>query len=101
MLRVEPSLFPVTLSLMKVAKSPGGQRSTVCLCLRERIPEVHGGAGKGGKTSGGPPDREGELGSAVKIEVLMQLRPPTDSRRLQIDVSYVRVYQLYCSLRRL
>lgn len=37
---------------------------------------MHGGAGKGGKTSGGPPDREGELGSVAKIEVLMQLRPP-------------------------
>ena len=34
----EPSqaFFPLTLSLMKVASSPGGPWSTVCLCLRER-----------------------------------------------------------------
>lgn len=33
--QVKSSLFPVTLSLMKVAKSPGGLKSTVCLSLRE------------------------------------------------------------------
>lgn len=41
---VKSSLFPVTLSLMKVAKSPGGLRSTVCLCLGERSRGTRGEA---------------------------------------------------------
>lgn len=64
---------------MKVAKSPGGLRSTVCLCLREHSRGT--GGRRGGKTLGEPPDRalrqrRGELWSIVKIEVLRQLRPP-------------------------
>lgn len=39
---VKSSLFPVTLSLMKVAKSPGGLKSTVCLCLREHSKGTRG-----------------------------------------------------------
>lgn len=41
---VKSSLFPVTLSLMKVAKSPGGLKSTVCLCLREHSRGTRGEA---------------------------------------------------------
>lgn len=41
---VKSSLFPVTLSLMKVAKSPGGLKSTVCLCLGERSRGTRGEA---------------------------------------------------------
>lgn len=52
---VKSSLFPVTLSLMKVAKSPGGLKSTVCLCLREHSRGT--GGRQGGKTLGEPPDR--------------------------------------------
>lgn len=68
----------VTLSLMKVAKSPGGLKSTVCLCLRE-----HSWGTGGGKVVKlwesrltERWDREGELWSIVNIDVLTQLRPP-------------------------
>lgn len=76
--RVKSSLFPVTLSLMKVAKSPGGLKSTVCLCLREHSRGMGGGKvvklWESRLTERW--DREGELWSIVKIEVLRQLRPP-------------------------
>lgn len=41
---VKSGLFPVTLSLMKVAKSPGGLWCTVCLCLREHSRGTRGEA---------------------------------------------------------
>lgn len=81
-------LFPDTLSLMKVAKSPGGLKSTVCLCSREHSRGTGGGWGcwgGGGKvvklwesrlTERRDRGGVGVPGSVVEIEVLTRLRPP-------------------------
>lgn len=49
---------------MKVAKSPGGLKSTVCLCSRENSRGTGGRRGGGGETLGEPPDRALRPGDA-------------------------------------
>lgn len=75
---VKSSLFPVTLSLMKVAKSPGGLRSTVCLCLREHSRGTGGEARwwNFGKAAWQSAETErGNFGALLRLKFLRQLRP--------------------------
>lgn len=104
-------LFPHTLSLMKVAKSPGGWKSTVCLCWRENSRGTGGRReGGGGGMWGGAKLWESRLTERRDREVGGGGWGSWERRRdwsfnaaetswqipwhLQIDVWYVCVYQL-------